>query len=127
MGKKIILSEQQKKLILAEMVCESQKFSVEPDKVLLIKKFLDKNFKRGDMDDTDDRGMPKKTPIVGMVNTNGEVAQNMSLRQLYDLLVDQFVNIYTNTLQRNKFIAQIIRDWYYRKIDNNGLLSVNIY
>lgn len=127
MAKTIILNEQQWKTILAEVICEESSFSVEPNKVLLVKKFLDNNFTRGDMDGMDDHGMPSKTAIVGMINSKGDIVQNMTMRQLYDLLIDQFANIYSNSIQRDKFIAQVIKDWYNKKIDNNGLLSVNVY
>lgn len=127
MGKKIIITEEQEKIIMANMLYENSLYSVEPDKVLLIKKYLDKNFKRGTINDVDSNGNPSIMPIVAMIGTNGDVIKNMSMEQLYDLLIDQFKDIYSNKIKQSKFIAQIIKDWYSKKITNDGLLSVNIY
>lgn len=123
--KRIKLTEAQEKMLLSNIICESTYYYVEPDKVLLIKKYLDNNFKRASMSEMGSDGYPKSTPIVGMLDNNGNVIKNMTDAQLFDLLNDKFHNIYKNNIQRSKFIAQIIKDWFYKKITKEGLLSVN--
>lgn len=125
--KKIIINEKQEKTILSNIIYETTQFTVDPVKVLLIKNFLDKNFKRASLNGMGNDGYPSATPIVGMIGSNGEVIKNMSDEQLFDLLCDKFKNIYANNIQRNKFIAQVMKDWFYKKISNEGLLSVNLY
>lgn len=125
--KKIIINEKQEKTILSNIIYETTQFTVDPVKVLLIKDFLDKNFKRASLNGMGNDGYPSVTPIVGMIGSNGEVIKNMSDEQLFDLLCDKFKDIYANNIQRNKFIAQVMKDWFYKKISNEGLLSVNLY
>lgn len=125
--KRLIINESQEKLLISEFIFENKIYSVDTDKVLVLKKFLDNNFKRASMSQINNSGMPVNTPIVGMMDNRGNIIKNMSDRQLFDLMQDKFKNIYDNNIQRDKFIAQVIKDWYYNKIDNNGLLSVNLY
>lgn len=125
--KRLIINESQEKLLISEFIFENKTYSVDTGKVLVLKKFLDHNFKRASMSQINDNGMPVNTPIVGMIDSNGNVIKNMTDRQLFDLMQDKFKNLYDNNIQRDKFIAQVIKDWYYNKIDNNGLLSVNLY
>ena len=106
---------------------ENTKFSVDPQKVLVVKNFLDKNFKRAVIARMDNNGYPKSTPIVGMIGTDGAVVKNMSDSQLYNLLVDKFKNIYSDKEKRNAFLKQVLIDWYGKRISNQGLLSKNLF
>lgn len=125
--KRIVLSEQQEKIFISNILYENTQYTVDTDKVLLIKKFLDKNFKRASMSEMGNDGSPKATPIVGLIDSEGNVVKNMNDKQLFDFIQDKFSNIYENNIQRDKFIAQIIKDWYYKKISKEGLLSINLY
>lgn len=125
--KKILLNEKQEKIIISNIINENKYYTVDTNKVLVIKKFLDKNFKRASMSSFNNDGEVKDTPIVGLLDNNGNVIKNMTDRQLFDFIQDKFANIYGNNIQRDKFIAQVIKDWYYKRISNEGLLSVNLY
>ena len=46
MGKKIFITEKQEQSLLEHLIVE-QRFPVDPNKVLLVKRYLDKNFKKG--------------------------------------------------------------------------------
>lgn len=124
---KIIINEEQEKILISRFLNEAKYYTVDTDKVLVVKKFLDKNFKRASMTQFDNNGDLVDKPIVGLLDNSGNVVKNMTDKQLFDLLQDKFSNIYANNIQRDKFIAQIIKDWYYNSIKDNGLLSVNLY
>lgn len=102
-------------------------YSVEPSKVLAVKKYLDETFVRGSMPIIGEDGYPKTLYIVGMKGTDGKVLKNMTAKQLFFLLQDKFNKIYQEPKQRNKFLKQVMKDWYNRKITKEGLLSVNRY
>lgn len=102
------------------------KYIVEPEKVLLVKKFLDSNFKKDTIETFDDGGFPNQTPIVGLIDSNNIVVKNMSDNQLFDYLIDEFQNLY-NEDKLNPFIKLVIKDWYNNKINDNGTLSTSYY
>lgn len=122
MGKKIIITEKQEQQLLEHLIVE-QEFPIEPNKVLLVKSYLDSNFKRGKLAEFGENGLPVNTPVVGLIN-NGEVIKNLTARQLFDVLEDEFRGMFSNKIQRSKFLAKVIQDWYANKITKDGLLSV---
>lgn len=103
------------------------KYSVEPEKVKIVVKFLDDNFLKGGIPVIGEDGYPSTTPIVALKGTDGQVARNMTDQQLYDMLQDKFSKIYLDKNKRNNFLKQVMKDWYYGKISKEGLLSVNRY
>lgn len=121
MGKKIILTEKQEQQLLEYLIVEQQ-YPIDPKKVLIVKKFLDKNFKRGSLAEFGDNGLPVNTPVVGLLNNN-EVVKNMTARQLFDVLEDEFRGMFSDKIQRSKFLAKVIQDWYANKISKEGLLT----
>lgn len=121
MSKKIYITESQEQQLLEFMIME-QTFPIDPNKVLVVKNYLDKNFKKGELSQFGDNGMPVNTPVVGMLN-NGEVVKNLTAKQLFDVLEDEFRGMFDNKIQRSKFLAQVIKDWYANKISKEGLLS----
>lgn len=121
---KIFITERQLNE-LKEVLLEKS-FYVDTKKVLIVKNFLDKNFSRGTMDSISDKGYPQKTKVIGMKDGNGETIKNMTFSQMIDLLEDKFHYIYTNRTQREKFLKQVLNDWYNKKISNEGLLSLNV-
>lgn len=127
MSKTIILREDQLKTLVSDMINVGplKTYTIEPSKVLIVKKFLDDNFKRGVVDEMGENGMPKRVEIVAMNYPNGTVAKNMYLDQLLDLLIDKYQNIYSDEERRNKFLGQVMTDWYNNKIGLYGSLSVN--
>ena len=105
---------------------ESSNF-VEPQKVLVVKKFLDDNFVRAAIPTVGEDGYSKTLLIVGMKGTDGQVNRNMYAQQLFDLLQDKFKNIYLDKQKRDNFLKRVMKDWYDKKITKDGLLSVNVY
>jgi hypothetical protein len=105
---------------------ESKNF-VEPQKVLVVKKFLDDNFVRAAIPTIGEDGYSKTILIVGMKGTDGQVNRNMYAQQLFDLLQDKFQNIYLDKEKRDNFLKRVMKDWYDKKISKDGLLSVNTF
>lgn len=122
MGKKIILTEKQEQQLLEYLIIERQ-YPIEPNKVLRVKEFLDKNFKRGKLAEFGSNGLPINTPVVGLLNNN-EVVKNLTAKQLFDILENEFRGMFSDKIQRSKFLAKVIQDWYANKISKEGLLTV---
>ena len=114
------------KHILEEGV-EFGEYSVEPNKVLAVKSYLDETFVRGRMPIVGEDGYPQTLYIVGMKGSDGKVIKNMTAKQLFFLLQDKFSKIYQDKKQRNKFLKKVMQDRYNRKITREGLLSSNRY
>ena len=100
-------------------------YTIDPEKVLVVKKFLDNGFTKSAIIQPDDSGLPSKVGIVIMKNPDGSAAKNMYMDQLEDLLVDHFQNMFLNHTERQKFLHQVMTDWYNNKIGLFGNLSVN--
>lgn len=105
---------------------ESMNF-IEPEKVKIVKRYLDNNFKRAKMPIVGEDGYPKMMELVGMIGADGNICKNMTAQQLFYLLQDKFQHIYSDRDKRDKFLKQIIKDWYNNRISKEGLLSVNKY
>lgn len=121
--KRLFITESQfEKLKMYE---SEKKFYIEPQKVLIVKKTLDKMFSRGSMDSMGSDGYPTRTNVIGMKGNNGEVVKNMTFEQVLDLLEDKFHNVYTDKEKRSRFLKQVLNDWYNKKISKEGMLSVN--
>ena len=121
MRKKIIITEKQEQKLLEHLITE-RSYPIEPNKVLIVKKYLDNNFKRGKIAQFGENGLPTNTPVVGMLS-NGEVVKNLTASQLFDVLEDEFRGLFNDKIQRSKFLVQVIKDWYTNKISKEGLLS----
>ena len=121
MGKKIIITETQEQKLLEYLILEKN-YPIEPSKVLLVKDYLDKNFKKGNLAEFGANGLPVNTPVVGLLN-NGQVVKNLTAKQLFDVLEDEFRGMFSDKIQRSKFLVQVIKDWYANKISKEGLLS----
>ena len=101
-------------------------YIVNPENVLLVKKYLDTNFKKGQIENLGPDGFPAKVRIAGMMSSNGDIIQNLGEMQLEDLLIEKFKNMFLNKDERNKFIHQVLQDWFNDKIGMFGNLSVNL-
>lgn len=99
----------------------------DPQKVLLVNKHLSDNFLRASMPILGEDGNPKTLYIVGMKGTDGNVIKNMTAKQLFYYLQDKFKGIYADKSKRDKFLLQVMKDWYNRKITKQGMLTKNIY
>lgn len=105
---------------------KSGPYIVNPENVLLVKKYLDTNFKKGHIDNIGPDGFPAKVRIAGMMSSNGDVLQNLGEMQLEDLLIEKFKNMFIDKVERQKFLHQVLDDWFNDKIGMFGKLSVNI-
>jgi hypothetical protein len=101
-------------------------YIVNPENVLLVKKYLDSNFKKGQIENIGPDGFPAKVRIVGMMSSNGDILQNLGEMQLEDLLIEKFKNMFIDKIERQKFLHQVLDDWFNDKIGMFGNLSVNI-
>lgn len=123
--KNIFLTEEQVKYINERK--SIPKWYVDPQKVLLVKRYLDKGFKRANMTGIGDDGYPKDVKIVTMLSSNGTPLRNMTAMQLFYLLQDRFSKMFSDKKQLNNFLWATMNDWYEKKINTNGLLSHNKY
>lgn len=133
--KKIIISEGQEKM-LAELLKEgvyqmpvdkkmNKPYCVNPEKVLIVKKFLDKGFSTHDYEKIGNDGLPKCIKVFSMNASNGEPLKYMYQDQLLDLLIDKFQNMFIDKIERELFMKQVIKDWIAGKIGIFGGLSTN--
>jgi hypothetical protein len=60
--------------------------------------------------------------VAGMMS-GGNVVKNLTARQLFDILENEFRGMFSDKIQRSKFLAQVIKDWYAGRISKEGLLS----
>lgn len=125
--KNVTITEKQADFLLenAKIKLKSNR-PIDSDKVKHIVKYLDKTFKRGTMNGIGDDGFPSALPIVAMLGSDGSVLRNMTDIQLFYLLQDRFCNLYDDKDIRDRFLKQVIKDWYPRKITKDGLLTVNM-
>lgn len=121
--KTVKINENVEQVLISKLISEA--FYPNADKVLFIKEFLDKNFKRQNLDDVDTNGYPCTTPSVMMVSCNGQPIKTMEMAEFLLFLDDKFNSMISNDSDRKKFLKQVISDWYYNKISKEGLLSVN--
>lgn len=103
------------------------KYFVDPEKVLIVKNYLDKNFVKASIPCMGSDGYPTSMPIVGLKGTDGAVMKNMTDKQLFFMLQNHFFKMFSDANERDKFLKQIIKDWYYDKISKEGIPSVNMF
>lgn len=133
--KKLIINESQEQELIRILKEEAYQmpvdkkmnkpFCVNPDNVLIVKKFLDKTFTPHDYEKIGPDGMPCKIKIVSMNASTGEPLKYMYQDQLHDLLIDHFQNMFSNIEERSLFLKQVMKDWLNGKIGVHGTLSVN--
>lgn len=128
MGKKVIINEEQAAMIIKADIpprFACKRYAINPDKVMIVKKYLDANFKRGKMETLGDDGFPLITPIIALLSSTGQVLKNMNFEQCHDMLIDKYKKMFSDTDERDKFLGQVMKDWYNNKIGLYGSLSVN--
>ena len=133
--KKFIISETQEKELIKRLNEEAYQMPVDkkmntpycinPEKVLIVKKFLDKTFQPHDYEKIGSNGMPVKIKVVSMNASNGEPLKYMYKEQLHDLLIDRFQNMFLDKNERDLFMKQVIEDWLNGTIGVFGSLSKN--
>ena len=123
-NKKTITLTEAKQDKLIESVLKEAFFPLS-DVVVMVRDYLDKNFMRQSLDDISSDGYPIKTPTVMMVSADKQPLKTLQMKELLLLLDDKFNNLVKDEKDRKKFLKQVIKDWYYKKISKDGILSVN--
>ena len=134
--KRIIITEEQEKKLIQILNNEeiqqmpvpekaNKPYYIDPDKVKIVKKFLDNNFQKNNLENIGANGMPEKIRIVTMYSTTGEPLKNLYDEDLHDLLIEKFKKMFLDKNERNLFLKQVMNDWFDNKIGVHGTLSVN--
>ena len=140
MGKTFILTEDQMKEISRRLIKENAQtpgpqtpamkdankpFCISPEKVMIVKKFLDGGFKKGKFENIGPNGYPQTIKFVGMIDSQGNVLKNLLMDEMVDLLIDKYQKMFSDHMERELFMKQVLNDWYDNKIGTFGTLSVN--
>ena len=109
--KKIIISEEKEHLLYEEAMLEEM-FGGWGDKVKSIKDYLDKNFARAAATIFGEDGKPQIKQVVAWLDEYRQVVKTLTEVQLFYIIQDQFKKILSNKEERDKFIIQVLKDWY---------------
>ena len=130
----IIITESQEALLLNTLLNDNtpettikvttDEFPIEDlsDKILSVKKYLDKYFKKGNIDQIKD-GKPAKLEVALMVSDNGKILKTLTDKQLFDQVQTDFKNILPEK-DRDKFLKDVITKWFYNKINDSGTFAM---
>ena len=121
--KKIIISEEKEHLLYEEAMLEEM-FGGWGDKVKSIKDYLDKNFARAAATIFGEDGKPQVKQVVAWLDDYKQIVKTLTEVQLFYIIQDQFKKILSDKEERDKFIIQVLKDWYNNKISKNYSLSV---
>lgn len=121
--KKIIISEEKEHLLYEEAMLEEM-FGGWGDKVKSIKDYLDKNFARAAATIFGEDGKPQVKQVVAWLDDYKQIVKTLTEVQLFYIIQDQFKKILPDKKERDKFIIQVLKDWYNNKISKNYSLSV---
>ena len=121
---KLIISEKQEQYLIGMLLNEEKNYPVEPANALVVKKYLDKNFIRGNFSNINANGDIENSPIAGMKNPKtGKVEVNLYKSQVFDKIEAEFKNIYQDKVQRTKFLKAVLEYWFKDKISAEGMLK----
>ena len=120
--KKIIINESQEELLNEAVINEM--FGGWGEKVKLVKDYLDKHFARACATIMGKDGRPKLKQVVAWLDDYKQIVKTLTDVQLFYVLQDQFKKILSDKNERDRFIIQVIKDWYNHKISKNNSLSV---
>jgi uncharacterized protein (DUF111 family) len=121
--KKIIIREDKEHLLYEEAMLEEM-FGGWGDKVKSIKDYLDKNFARAAATMFGEDGKPQVKQVVAWLDDYKQVVKTLTEVQLFYIIQDQFKKIISDKKERDKFLIQVLKDWYNNKITKNYSLSV---
>lgn len=94
------------------------------NKVKLITDYLNSHFIKADYDTIDKSGEIVNKPLVILLNNKRQPTDfHITLQDLFYRIQYKFQHILSNSSERDKFIKQIILDWYQNKISSNYNLS----
>ena len=121
--KTIIISESKSKEFIRR-ITENALNESYSDKVLVVKKFLDNNFIRSNVENLRDDGTVGQKGVVVLKDSAGQPTEKTFTDiQLFYLVQDKFKKILSKDNGRDNFLKQIIKDWFYGKISKYGSLS----
>ncbi len=121
--KKIIIREDKEYLLYEEAMLEEM-FGGWGDKVKSIKDYLDKNFARAAATMFGEDGKPQVKQVVAWLDDYKQIVKTLTEVQLFYIIQDQFKKIISDKKERDKFLIQVLKDWYNNKITKNYSLSV---
>ena len=129
MGKNVILTESQLVGLIGDMaqsMAPSKQYTIDPEKVLMVKAFLDKNYMKGIKNIIGADGVPTTTQVIYLA-FNGQPVEDGEIDQesLKDTLIEKYKDMFVDEDEREKFLGQVMKDWYHNKIGLYGSLSVN--
>ena len=129
MSRIIKITEEQERKLIGMMLNETKVYPVDPNKVLIVKKFLDKHFVRSKYTHTDSTGDVVNQTVVMPKDPSGKPFGDkpISLRTVFLRLEEEYKEMFEDKVQRTKFLQQVIKDWLGDRISGQGLLSVNLY
>lgn len=110
-------------MLLEEAMIEEM-FGGWGEKVKAVKDYLDKNFSRANATIFGKDGRPQVQEIVVWLDKYKQIVKTLTDVQLFYIIQDQFKNILPDKQERDKFIIQVLKDWYNHKISKNYSLSV---
>ena len=120
--KKITITEKQEKKIRETAINEI--YGGWGEKVKMVKDYLDKHFSRANSTIMGQNGRPENKQIVAWLDDYKQVVKTLTDVQLFYIVKDEFKNILSDKDERDKFLKQVIKDWYNHKITKNNSLSV---
>jgi len=120
--KTIIIKESQENKIKESAVNEI--YGGLGDKVKAVKDYLDNHFSRANATVMGKDGRPEIKQVVAWLDDYKQIIKTLTDVQLFYVIQDQFKNILSDKEERDKFIKQVIKDWYNHKISKNNSLSV---
>lgn len=100
-------------------------YSINPENVLLVKKHLDKNFKKAKYSKIGANGRPCIVDVVGMQDGLGNILKYMYKDQLKDYLLDYYQKMFSDENESSLFFDKVIDSWFKNKINMFGMLDVN--
>ena len=114
MKKTIIITEEQRDELVKMLVKEEIAKGI--DKSILVKKFLDDNFKRASISEIGDDGYANDRPIVVYLDSYKQPLKKMSDEDLLDMLMDKFKTFSDDENERREFLLKIMKAWYNKDI-----------
>lgn len=133
--RKIIITEEQAKQLaqtLREEVYQmpvdkkaNKPYTINPERVLIVKKFIDSNFKKGSLERIGNDGLKETVPIISIMGSDGKALKNLYKEDLCGILIEKFKNMFLDKIERELFMKQLVNDWFDNKITIFGMLSVN--
>ena len=121
-----IITEKQEQFIIGTIINEAKQYPVEPKKVLIVKKYLDDNFVKGNYSNVNAEGNIENRPAAGMKNPKtGKIEVNLYKNQVFDKMEADLKDIYSNDkVRRTKFLKTVLDHWYMKNgITPEGLLK----